>query len=171
MINNQEKATVLCALRLMQNELEKVGGAGHIAQSEYFKDMSPLDNEQINDLCEKINVKENMGSLAMQDSRMEHDQAALTPGDDVRYQLHYQLGNQTYLRINDTEDKTQLDLILEINHGVPAIHISDQADGALLHIHRAQDGLVLTPDSQENAFKISSLDRYSYNDSNSLTIK
>lgn len=171
MFNDQELATTLCALRLMQSEMEKIGGADCIAQYEHFNDVSPLDNEQIDELCERINANESKGSRPMQDWRIEHDPADLAPGDDTRYHLEYQLGNQSYLRINDTEENTQLDIIIEINQGVPAVHISDQVDAGLLHIHRAQDGLVLTPDSLGNGFKMSVMDRYSYNDRKSLTIK
>ncbi|MDX2503655.1 MAG: hypothetical protein QNL62_04150 [Gammaproteobacteria bacterium] len=171
MLNNQERATVLCALRLMQSELNKIGGADHIKQCEHFKHASPLDKKQIDDLCEMITASEHKGCLPIQDWRVEHDPASLAPGDDIKYKLEYQLGNQMYLRIIDAHETTQMNIIVEINNGVPAIHISDRADDELLHIHRAQGGLVLTPDSRESTFKSSSLDRFSYKDANSLTIK
>jgi hypothetical protein len=155
----------------MQNELNKIGGVDYIKQCEHFSDVPPLDMKQIDDLCEMIMASEHKGSIPMQDWRIEHDPGSLAPGDDVKYQFEYQLGNQTYLRIIDKQETIQMNIIIEINNGVPAIHISNQADDALLHIHRAHGGLVLTPDSRDNVFESSPLDRFSYSDVNSLTIK
>lgn len=53
-------------------------------------------------------------------------------------------------------------LILEIDRGVPTLHIDTGSD-SLLHIHAAHDGLVLTPDAPSHGFEDAPVDRFSYN--------
>ena len=51
-LTHQELATVLAALRLMQNaDAEQIAGMFH------FDDCEPLDDNAIDDLCERINVE------------------------------------------------------------------------------------------------------------------
>lgn len=51
-LNYQELATVLAALRLMQNaDAEQIAGMFH------FDDCEPLDDDAIDELCERINVE------------------------------------------------------------------------------------------------------------------
>lgn len=167
-LSTKELTTTLTALRLLQREIEQYSEAG----IKSFAGEDPiLDADQIDDLCEKINTDVLIGIQVMHDWRVAEDPDSLQPGDDREYSLNYRLGNQNYLRISNTHDETVLDLMLEINHGVPALHISDQNSDALLHIHRANGGLVLTPDNQDNNFLTSTVDRFSYNQGRSITIK
>ncbi|MFV1269825.1 hypothetical protein QMK95_29340, partial [Klebsiella pneumoniae] len=62
-------------------------------------------------------------------------------------------------------------LLLEINHGVPALHLNGSGGDTLLHVHAAQGGLVLTPDSSGVLFQRAGCDRYAYRDQNSLLVK
>ncbi|EPF4936461.1 hypothetical protein ACSSGM_005488, partial [Klebsiella pneumoniae] len=62
-------------------------------------------------------------------------------------------------------------LLLEINHGVPALHLNVSGGDTLLHVHAAQGELVLTPDSSGVLFQRVECDRYAYRDQNSLLVK
>lgn len=50
-LNDRELATVLAALRLFQEQ-----DADDRADSEYFADVKPLTDDQIDALCERLNL-------------------------------------------------------------------------------------------------------------------
>ncbi|MNF13992.1 hypothetical protein D3C80_2160330 [compost metagenome] len=51
--------------------------------------------------------------------------------------------------------------MLEVNQGVPALHISDGQNCAL-HLHAAHGGIVITPDASDGRFDDAPVDRFSY---------
>lgn len=93
------------------------------------------------------------------------------PGDEKVYQLKAHLGNQSYIEIVDSENEPQLISILEINKGVPALHLSPDSGDNLLHIHRAQGGFTLVPDNSEIRFTTPIPDRHTYNERHALLLK
>jgi hypothetical protein len=54
-LSRRDLATILAALRSWQQDLAE-NGDGPIA--EHFEDVSPLTVEEIDDLCERLNVEE-----------------------------------------------------------------------------------------------------------------
>lgn len=70
------------------------------------------------------------------------------------------------------EDKTpNLSLFIEVNKGVPAIHISDTFYGDMqLHLHATQDGLYISPETN-TPLEPADKNHFTYNQSNSLFIK
>ncbi|CDI26587.1 conserved hypothetical protein [Klebsiella pneumoniae] len=54
---------------------------------------------------------------------------------------------------------------------MPALHLNVSGGDKLLHVHAAQGGLVLTPDSSGVRFQGAECDRYAYRDQNSLLVK
>ncbi|UFX82333.1 hypothetical protein KYT91_1100 (plasmid) [Klebsiella pneumoniae] len=54
---------------------------------------------------------------------------------------------------------------------MPALHLNVSGGDTLLHVHAAQGGLVLTPDSSGVLFQRAGCDRYAYRDQNSLLVK
>lgn len=83
----------------------------------------------------------------------------------------YHLDNQTSIEVADDTGQLCLGVLLEINHGVPALHLNVSGGDKLLHVHAAQGGLVLTPDSSGVRFQRAECDRYAYRDQNSLLVK
>ena len=51
-VNDQELATLLAALRFFQEHAEKID----LIESEHFEDVEPPTLEQIDDLCERLNI-------------------------------------------------------------------------------------------------------------------
>ena len=93
------------------------------------------------------------------------------PGDEQVYSVNMTLGNQSHIDILDASGESRLALTIEIDRGVPAIHLAKD-DDHLVHIHAAHDGLVVTPGSDLNRLdEPAPCDRYSYFDSNSLLIR
>ncbi|MCQ1034950.1 hypothetical protein [Klebsiella pneumoniae] len=87
------------------------------------------------------------------------------------YTATYHLDNQTSIEVADDTGQLCLGVLLEINHGVPALHLNVSGGDKLLHVHAAQGGLVLTPDSSGVRFQGAECDRYAYRDQNSLLVK
>jgi hypothetical protein len=86
------------------------------------------------------------------------------------FRANVSLGNQTHIDLYSSTGDYVLGLMVEINHGTPAVHINVQDDDSLLHIHKAQGGLVITPDDNTARFVPAESDRHSYRSSNSLVI-
>lgn len=93
------------------------------------------------------------------------------PGDDRRYRLRAELGNQSSLSFYDGGEEPCFSVMIEINRGVPALHIDPDGQEATLHIHGAQEGLVLTPSYMEARFEPAEIDRFSYSDTGSLVLR
>ena len=62
------------------------------------------------------------------------------------HELSVRAGNQTHVRLAD--DAHELALIIEINEGVPAVHVYVDDEDAALHLHQDDNGeIVVTPGS------------------------
>lgn len=93
------------------------------------------------------------------------------PGDQRAYSMNVSVGNQSFIEIMNQDGDPCFGLAIEINHGVPAIHIDLDGGDSLLHIHAVNGGLVLTPDDAGTRFQQADINRFSYNDSCSLFIQ
>ncbi|SUY92843.1 Uncharacterised protein [Buttiauxella agrestis] len=76
------------------------------------------------------------------------------------YTFTFTSGNQPAIELS-RDGETALGLLIEINNGVPALHIDTGGD-TLLHIHAAHGGLVLSPDSPHMQYRQSPVDLFSY---------
>jgi hypothetical protein len=90
--------------------------------------------------------------------------------DKGNYKVKYNIGNQAAVELVDESNEPVFGFMFEINNGVPALHIDLDGGDAVLHIHKAHDGLILTPNSINDRFSTAPCDRYSYNDPSSLLI-
>ena len=108
---------------------------------------------------------------SMQDWRIDVGEEAVgevVPDDERQvYQVTVQVGNQTAIEIVDAQGEPSLGVMIEINHGVPAVHIDADGSDSLVHIHKAQGGIVLTPESK---FQQAEVDKFAYNETNSLRV-
>lgn len=59
----------------------------------------------------------------------------------------YHLDNQTSIEVADDTGQLCLGVLLEIDHGVPALHLKVAGGDTLLHLYAAHGGLVLAPRS------------------------
>lgn len=121
---------------------------------------------------------DNSVSCPMVDWRVESNKH-LAPADreavpaeyNKQYSASIKPGNQIGIEINDEDGEPSLGLLIEINHGTPALHIDLDGGGNVLHLHKGQGGLVITPDSQFVRFAQAEDDELSYHDANSLLVR
>lgn len=110
-------------------------------------------------------------SFLMVDWRISEGIELEDPTDNQKYLVNATLGNQPSLEFFDERGEPCFGLMIEINHGVPALHIDIDGGDSTLHVHAAQGGLVLTLDDIGSKFEKASIDRFSYNDPSSLLIR
>ena len=107
--------------------------------------------------------------------RAEAQSLTMTDWDECKSQHEFKadirIGNQTAIEIIDAGGEPIMGFMLEINKGVPALHIDTDGGDAVLHIHKAQGGLVLCPDGVDQRFESAIMDEFSYNDYRALLIK
>ncbi len=89
----------------------------------------------------------------MTDWRIPEGEPVCHEADSRIYTATYHLDNQTSIEVADDTGQLCLSVLLEINHGVPALHLNVSGGDKLLHVHAAQGGLVLTPDSSGVRFQ------------------
>jgi len=99
-------------------------------------------------------------SLTMQDWRIDEEQ--LPEEDKQSFLVKVSANSDLQCEVVDESGTPCFGLILEIDRGVPTLHIDTGSD-SLLHIHAAHDGLVLTPDAPNHGFEDAPVDRFSYN--------
>ncbi len=110
--------------------------------------------------------------LTMRDWRIEEDATEdMQPGDDAEFQIEFSPGNQSYLQITDANNEPVMGMIIEINNGVPALHISMNGDCNLLHAHVINESIVLTPDHHRDRFQTVAPDRYNYFSTNAMELR
>lgn len=107
---------------------------------------------------------------SMVDWRIIEDTPVDKAGDEAPISVKTHLGNQPSMELFDQHGNPLMGIIVEVNLGVPALHI-DVGGDALLHFHAAHDGLVITPERYLGRFEQAPLDRYSYNQGNSYLVK
>lgn len=116
-------------------------------------------------------VEKNEVSLPMVDWRIPEGTPVEAPGDEQPFRMIACMGNQSFIEILDENGEPRFGLVLEIDNGVPAIHIDTDGGDALLHIRAAHDGLVLTPDSDQIRFEEAPQDRYCFFSQNAKLIR
>lgn len=89
----------------------------------------------------------------------------------TRYNTELTIGNQIYVEITEENGEPCMGFILEINHGVPALHIDVDGGNCIVHIHKTKEGILLTPDYSEAIFETPEMSKLSYNDPRTLLIK
>ncbi|HHT5706068.1 hypothetical protein ABLV51_19725 [Klebsiella sp. GB_Kp051] len=109
--------------------------------------------------------------LQMVDWRIAEDSELLLEDDGRPYTATLHIANQTSLELVDSAGESSFGLRLEINHGVPALHLNVAGGDNLLHIHVAQGGLILTPDHSGVQIGSAEPDRYAYYDNASLLVR
>jgi hypothetical protein len=110
-------------------------------------------------------------SMDMKDWRIdEGDFDSMESSDSTKYKLECDLGNQSYINITDESGNARLELVIEINNGVPALHLAPSNDENLLHIHACDNAFILTPEDSKGRFYPSEVNRYTYNCDNALVI-
>ncbi|EJU19103.1 MULTISPECIES: hypothetical protein [Enterobacterales] len=107
----------------------------------------------------------------MTDWRIPEGEPVCHEADRKTYTAIFHLDNQTSVELVDEAGQHCLGVLLEINHGVPALHLKASGGDVLLHIHAAQGGLVITPDNPDVKVGRAELDRYAYEDKSSLLVK
>lgn len=151
------------------------------AGNSHNEDCSPLTDNSIKatrttlqSLLSNLGIADGLSQqlkFEMQDWRVSEGVAVERPGDDRHHYVTANLGGQSCLEFVDENNDPSLGVMVEINHGVPAIHIDVNGGDTVLHIHAAQGGLVLTPNSPDHHFTPAELDRFSYEDDGSLAIR
>lgn len=109
--------------------------------------------------------------LKMADWRIAEDSELLHEDDGRPYTATLDIANQTSLKLLDETGEPCFGVLVEINHGVPALHLNVAGGDNLLHIHVAQGGLVLTPDHTGVQIGYAEPDRYAYHDKTSLLVR
>ncbi|MEZ8733771.1 hypothetical protein [Vibrio sp. 10N.239.312.D08] len=90
----------------------------------------------------------------------------------TKYSMDISVGNQTYIDISNADTQEPVfGFILEINKGVPALHLDTFGSDAKLHIHATKEGLILSPDFPSVKFKQAPVSKYSYNEDLSLIVE
>lgn len=91
------------------------------------------------------------------------------PDDDVPHKLTAIIGNQIYIDVEKDEDNYRLGVIIEIDKGVPTVHIATEEDSNIIHIHCVDHNLIITP-SSDVQFSNADVDKFSYNSNTSLSV-
>jgi hypothetical protein len=128
-----------------------------------------MNGLMVNDLtCSSLTEYTSVINLKMVDQCSS--EGGIPDADKGIYKVKYSIGNQAAVELVDELNQPVFGFIFNIDKGVPALHIDLDGGDAVLHIHKAHDGLVLTPNSINDRFSTAPCDRYSYNDPSSLLI-
>lgn len=109
--------------------------------------------------------------LKMADWRIAEGCELLHEEDERPYTATLHIANQISLELEDESGEPSFGVRLEINHGVPALHLNVAGGDILLHMHVAQGGLILTPDHSGVQIGSAEPDRHSYHDDASLLVR
>ena len=109
--------------------------------------------------------------LKMVDWRIAQDSEMLPDEDGRSYTATLHVANQTSLELVGETGEPCFGVLIEINHGVPALHLNVAGGDNLLHIHVAQGGLILTPDHSGVQIGCAVPDRYACHDNASLVVR
>lgn len=91
--------------------------------------------------------------LTMVDWRTPEGSPLESPTHNTTYDVIVQLGNQIGIEFLTDNDKPVMGVLIEVNHGVPCLHIDIDGSDTLMHIHKSKKSLVFTPDSKVNYFE------------------
>lgn len=91
--------------------------------------------------------------------------------DAQTYTVDATLGNQTYIDVVNERGDVAMGVIIEIDRGVPTLHLSKDGQEQLVHIHAAHDGIVLARDSEQVLATTAPFDRHAYFDKSAFLFK
>ncbi|CAM3836979.1 hypothetical protein VRRI112168_02480 [Vreelandella rituensis] len=117
-------------------------------------------------LLYKGNVKDWYVDAQLLEASNAQEREQIEAGDDaLPYDIQvHKLGEQLFITMTRFGLEVAC-LSVEVDKGVPTVHLGDRYDmGA--HLHFAHGGIVITPDSKDEALEPAPKDRYSYEDAN-----
>lgn len=91
--------------------------------------------------------------ISMVDWRILEKSELESPTHNMMYDVNVDLGNQIGIEFLSGKDEPVMGLMIEVNHGVPMIHIDIEGGDSLIHIHKSKSSLVFTPDSEIDYFE------------------
>ncbi|NTZ41105.1 hypothetical protein EXW94_26260 [Enterobacter sp. JMULE2] len=97
--------------------------------------------------------------LTMQDWRLQEEE--LPVEDSKVYTVKATAGENLSVEVCGPDGESCFGFMLEVNQGVPALHINDGQNCAL-HLHAAHGGVVIAPDASDGRFDVAPVDRFSY---------
>ena len=105
----------------------------------------------------------------MEDWRIGEN-SPISDSHKTTFNVSVDIGNQIAIDIKEESGESSLGLLIEINHGTPALHIDLDGGDSLIHIHKGQGGLVISPEERHGRFEPAEMDELSYHSSNSVVI-
>ena len=97
--------------------------------------------------------------MTMQDWRLQEE---VIPEEDRKiYAISATGGENLSVIVSGPDQEPCFGFMLEVNQGVPALHINDGQDCAV-HLHVAHGGVVIAPDASDACFEAAPVDRFSY---------
>ena len=91
--------------------------------------------------------------------------------DKTPYTARIELGNQSYVEVQNDQKETVFGLMFEINKGVPSLCLRTLEDDNLLLINAVDGELILTPDDSRGKFEPVPTSQYTYDCSNAIKIR
>ena len=91
--------------------------------------------------------------LTMVDWRTPEGTPLESPDHNTVYDVKVDLGNQIGIEFLTDNEQPVMGLLIEVNHGVPCVHIDIDGGDTLMHIHKSKNSLVFTPDSEIDYFE------------------
>ena len=64
-LSNREIATILCALRSHQKKIRTTHGYNAVLMSPWFDETTPLNEDEIDILCEKLNIVDHIATIVV----------------------------------------------------------------------------------------------------------
>ncbi len=110
-----------------------------------------LQAKKLLEVSEDANIeaeKEMIGWEVMESSYISKEEQTNYPEHyQKRYHAQVTVGNQISIDIKDEQNEPSIGMMIEISCGTPAIHIDLDGGDNVIHIHKACDGLVVTPET------------------------
>lgn len=119
--------------------------------------------------AELLRQHNDLTQSTMEDWRIAEN-APIPDSHRKTFRANIDMGNQITIEIKQENGEPSLGLLIEINHGTPALHIDVDGGDSLLHIHKGQGGLVITPEERYRSFEPAVMDEESYHTPNSVVI-
>ncbi len=107
-------------------------------------------------------------TLSITDWQLTECPEEVAENEKSEYQLNVEVGNQTYVDILDSSEEPVLGFVLEINKGVPALHIDTDGGDCVIHLHKTPVGIVITPDNPSVVIEQAERSKFTYDQDDSL---
>lgn len=154
------------------------GDNNHIPSSENMKASDQAYRQSIqSSFCSKLqSLLANKGlaegitqvfTFPLKDWRVASQVPLEHPDDDLLYKAVCHLGNQSTFEVMNSDGDPCFGAVVEIDKGVPAIHVDAGAD-AFLHIHLTPEGFIVTADDDKQRIQYATPSRHTYQGSRSL---